>query len=234
MNPANFNRLPKRRLVDQVIEHLQERISLGELPPGERLPTEDQLTAQLGVSRTTLREAVGVLAHAGLLDVRQGDGTYVRRSPAPGEPLHHRLRRAAALEVYEVRRVLELETARLAAERRTEADVAAMRAHLAERDAARARGDTAAFVDADVALHVSIATASRNAVLADLYRAFAAVLRDTIADVVRDPAVHESTAALHHALVDAIARGDAGAAVDATSHLLGTDARLLRGAMGEP
>ncbi|SRR5579862_3421053 len=210
----------RRRLVDQVIEELQQRISLGALAPGERLPTEDQLTAQLGVSRTTLREAVGVLTHAGLIDVRQGDGSYVRAVPVTAEPFDRRLRRAAAAEVYEVRRALELETARLAAARRTTEDLVQMRAYLAARDAARARRDVGAFADADVALHLAIARASRNAVLADLFAAFAAVLRETIVDVARDPTLREDTTALHHQLVDAIARRDADAAVEATQHIL--------------
>lgn len=213
----------RKRLVDRVIEELQQRISLGALAPGERLPTEDQLTSQLGVSRTTLREAVGVLTHAGLIDVRQGDGSYVRSMPAREEPLDRRLRRAAAREVYEVRRVLELETARLAATRRTGEDLVALREHLAARDAARERGDIEAFVDADVALHMSIARAGKNSVLADLFRAFATVLRETLADVARDPALVADTAPLHRELVEAIARRDDAAAVEATRQLLEAD-----------
>ena len=213
----------RQRLVDRVIEELQQRISLGALAPGERLPTEDQLTAQLGVSRTTLREAVGVLTHAGLIDVRQGDGSYVKAAPTRDEPLGHRLRRAAASEVYEVRRVLELETARLAAVRRTGDDLDRMRESLAARDAARERRDIEAFVDADVALHVAIARASKNAVLADLFQAFATVLRETIADIARDPALVADTAPLHHELVEAIARRDVKAAIEATRHLLEAD-----------
>jgi DNA-binding FadR family transcriptional regulator len=213
----------RKRLVDRVIEELQQRISLGALAPGERLPTEDQLTSQLGVSRTTLREAVGVLTHAGLIDVRQGDGSYVRSAPSRDEPLDRRLRRGAAREVYEVRRVLELETARLAATRRTGEDLQRLRGHLAARDAARMSGDLDAFVDADVALHIAIARAGKNAVLADLFRTFATVLRETLADIARDPALAADTAPLHHELVEAIARRDAAAAVEATRQLLEAD-----------
>lgn len=225
------SRISRRRLVDQVIEQIQEWISLGQLAPGDRLPVEDALTVTLGVSRTTLREGISVLARAGVLDVRQGDGTYVREPAPVGEPLDRRLRRAAALDVYDVRRILELETARLAAARRTQQDVRAMRSYLAARDAARATGALDAFVDADVALHLAIARASRNPVLADLFGAFAAVLRDTIAHVMRDPVSQEDTTALHHALVDAIAEGDAEAAVAATNQLLDADARALRRAV---
>jgi len=222
------SRISRRRLVDGVIEEIQEWISLGQLSPGDRLPVEDALTEKLGVSRTTLREGVSVLARAGVLDVRQGDGTYVRARVPEGEPLDRRLRRAAALEVYEVRRVIELETARLAAERRTERDIRAMRRHLAARDAARAAGPLEAFVDADVGLHMAIAHASHNAVLADLFATFTTVLRETIADVMRDPVSQEDTTALHGALVQAIADGNVTAAIDATTQLLEADARPLR------
>ncbi len=232
MRPSS--RISRRRLVDQVIEQIQEWISLGQVAPGDRLPVEDALTTTLGVSRTTLREAVSVLARAGVLDVRQGDGTYVREPAPVGEPLDRRLRRAATLDVWEVRRTLEIETARLAAERRTDADVRAMRRHLAARDDARAAGALDALVEADVALHVAVARASRNAVLADLFRSFATVLSDTIANVLRDPVSQEDTTAFHHELVSAIAARDGAAAMEATNRLLEADARSLRAASPQP
>ncbi len=160
----------------------------------------------------------------------KGSGTYVGVPVPSGEPLDRRLRRAAALDVYEARRVIELETARLAAERRTERDLRVMRPHLAARDAARATGALVAFVDADVALHLAIARATGNPVLADLFGSFAAVLRGTIADVMRDPVSREDTSAIHGALVQAIADRNAAAAVEATRQLLDADARAMRAA----
>ena len=227
MTTGTGSRIKKRQLVHQVIDELQEQISLGHLVPGERLPTEGELTVQLGVSRTTIRESVRVLAHVGLLDVRQGDGTYVRATTPVAEPLDQRLRRSAALEVYEVRRVLELETARLAAQRRTEEDLAVLRRHLAAREKAGEDGDLEALVEADVALHLAVAAAGKNGVLVDLFRTFTGVLRATIADLTRDPALGD-TSELHRMLVNAIAEGDAAAAVDATTRLLEADARGLR------
>jgi GntR family transcriptional repressor for pyruvate dehydrogenase complex len=79
-----------------------------------------------------------------------------------------------------------------------------------------------------VALHLAIARATHNPVLADLFASFAAVLRGTIADVMRDPVSREDTSATHGALVQAIADGDAPAAVEATRQLLEADARALR------
>jgi len=65
-------------LVDQVIDQLRQAIADGEWPVGQRIPAEPELVAALGVGRNTVREAVRALSHAGLLEVRQGDGTFVR------------------------------------------------------------------------------------------------------------------------------------------------------------
>ncbi len=227
----NARPVRRRRLVDAVIEEIEQDIALGHLGPGDRLPTEVELTERLGVSRTTVREAVGALAHAGLLDVRQGDGTYVLGAGASGESLERRLRRAAGLEVYEVRRALELEAARLAAGRRTASDLQTLRAALVRRDEAQRTGDLDGLVGADLAFHTAIAAATRNAVLADLYRAFAAVLRDVLVTVVVDPATTDDTGALHHALAGAIERSDGAEAVRLAEHLLDIDARRLASAL---
>ena len=223
-----FSAVPRKQLVDHVIEQLQQQLSLGELQPGAKLPPEPELMAQLGVGRSTLREAVRVLAHAGLLDVRQGDGTYVRAAPA-GEPLDRRLRRAHVLEVYEVRHALEIEAARLAAERRDDADLAALRRSLDRRAAAVAAGDQAAFLDADLDFHTRVAIATKNGVLADLYRIFARANREAWRDIITDPAPRADTAALHTQLYQAIARRDPREAMRVTAeHIDGTTEHLRR------
>lgn len=221
----------KRSLVDSVIDRLQRQISLGILPAGSRLPTEPELANALGVSRTPIREAVAVLAHAGLLQVRQGDGTYVTGVLPGRESLDQRLRRATALDVYEVRRPLEMEAARLAAERRTDAEVGRMRELLMERDRLRAAGEVVQAVDTDVEFHRAVALASRNAVLADVYHAFSAALRETLVHIAGDSAVNIDTTDLHYRLVDAIARRDADGAALVAAQLIETDATGLRNAL---
>jgi DNA-binding FadR family transcriptional regulator len=227
----SLNRPSRRSLVDLVIARIQQQISLGVLVPGKRIPTETELGDTLGVSRTTIREAVVVLAHMGLLEVRQGDGTYVIASAPGRESLDQRLRRAAALEVYEVRRPLEIETARLAAARRTAADVRRLRELLAERDELRAAGKSDQAVDVDVEFHRTIAVASKNAVLADLYNAFSVALRKTLVHVAHDSVADVDTTDLHYALVDAIARGDEEGAGATAAQLIETDAESLRSAL---
>lgn len=228
-----FSAVPREQLVDQVIRQLQQRLSLGEPAPGAKLPPEPELMAQLGVGRSTLREAVRVLAHAGLLEVRQGDGTYVRAGSEIA-PLERRLRRAAVLEVYEVRHALEIEAARLAAERRDDGDLDALRDSLVRRRTADAEHDTAAFLDADLAFHTAVAAAGKNGVLADLYRAFAAANRNAWHDIVTDPAPRAGTAALHQRLYEAIERRDARAAMAVTAEHIDGVAEHLRHLLAAP
>lgn len=224
----SFTAVPRRQLVASVIQQLQERISLGEIHPGSKLPPEPELMAQFGVGRSTLREAVRVLAHAGLLEVRQGDGTYVRAASEAAEPLDRRLRRAAIAEVYEVRRALELETARLAAARRDQSDLARLRECLDRRCQAQAAGDPEAYIEADLAFHAAIAAAGKNSVLTDLYRTFSQSLRDALTNLVADPELHRDTASLHEAILTAIEQGDPNAAVRRTGEHLDATAGLLR------
>ncbi|MGP3919078.1 FadR/GntR family transcriptional regulator [Nonomuraea sp. 10N515B] len=201
-------------LVEQATQHLRDQIANGEWPVGTRLPGEVALAKTLGVGRSTVREALRALAGAGLVQARQGSGVFVIATE-PAEDWPARLRRAAITHVYEVRMMVETQAARLAAERRTDQDVAAMRAALETR-AAAAAGDDAAFVDADIALHAAVVAAAGNPVLTDLFAEFAPVLRERLIDMVqllglrdrdRNPG-HDS----HAELVAAVRRGDGAAA----------------------
>lgn len=212
MNNISFKTVQQRKLADQVTQQLQEKISLGELKPGEKIPTEPELMSLFGVGRSTIREAVRVLVKAGLLEVRQGDGTYVMNRTPSLEPLEHRLRRAAILEVYEARRILELEMAKLAAQRRSDDDLARMRESLNKRREARRLDDMWAYVDSDLAFHLAIAAASKNSVLTDLYGSFSNVLRDALYKLVTDRELYQNQIAIHEQLLEAIERKDAKAA----------------------
>ncbi|MCY9662580.1 FadR/GntR family transcriptional regulator [Paenibacillus chondroitinus] len=172
----SFQPLNRPKLVDDVVNQLQKKISEGEIKPGDKIPTEPELMQQFAVGRSTIREAVRVLVHAGLLEKKQGFGTFLKAQSAMQEPLDHRLRRAQILEVYEVRRMLELEISRLAAERRDENDLEQMRSALDQRYEALEKGDTDTYLREDVKFHLSIAVASKNSVVIDLYRSFTSAL----------------------------------------------------------
>lgn len=199
-------------LVDQVIGQLRAQIAAGEWAVGQRIPTEPELVALLGVGRNTVREGVRALAHAGLLEIRQGAGTFVRGASELSGAVRRRVAERDVREALEVRRGLEVEAVRQAAVRRTEADLAQIREALARREAAWSGGDAPGFVDADVRLHQSIVAAAHNGLLHELYLDLGDALRRALTSDVGDVLCQEKYVD-HRPLVDAIATRDADTAV---------------------
>ncbi|MGW6229693.1 FadR/GntR family transcriptional regulator, partial [Cellulosimicrobium cellulans] len=109
--------VPPRKVSELVVERLSERIARGEWPVGSRIPPEPELVAELGVGRNTVREAVRALEHAGVLEPRRGDGTYVRAADGLDAALARRARTTDAFDVLDVRGILERGAARAAAGR---------------------------------------------------------------------------------------------------------------------
>lgn len=208
-------------LVEQVIDQLRASVAGGEWPVGGRIPNETVLVESLGVGRNTLREAVRALAHAGILEVRQGDGTYVRATSEVSGALR-RLCGAELRDVLQVRRGLEVEGARLAAAHRTDADVSELRALLARRDECLATGDTDEFARADTDFHLAVVRSSHNAMLTELYRGLVEAITASVA------ATHETPVEIvdHGVLLDHIAAGDVDAAARTAGDLLD---RILAG-----
>lgn len=195
----------RRGLIDQVIATLRAEIGAGRWQVGTRIPTEPELTELTGTGRNTVREAVQGLVHAGLLERRQGSGTYVVADSELAVAVGRRISGARHRDVLEVRRTLEVGAARLAATRRTARDARRLEELLAARAAARESGDVDTTAAADLALHRGIALASHNPVLTELYDH----LLDAIAETVRVnvaapalPGVDEDHAALVGAIVD--------------------------------
>src|ERR1700761_2775609 len=125
--------LARHSLADAVVGRLQQQLSLGVYQPGDKLPSEPELMAQFGVGRSTIREAVRILANTGLVTVRQGSGTLVEAQRGIAEPLPQRLRRADASDLDEVRQLLEMKIAEKAALHRAKKDITKMRMLLAKR-----------------------------------------------------------------------------------------------------
>ncbi|WP_283137283.1 FadR/GntR family transcriptional regulator [Rhizohabitans arisaemae] len=199
-------------LVDQVIAQLRAEISSGEWPVGSRIPTEPELAATLGVGRNTVREGVRALAHAGLLEIRQGSGTFVRAGNEFAGAVHRRVAASEVREAFEVRRALEVEAARQAARRRTEEDLVGIKAALAGRESAWTGGDVNSFVEADARLHQLIVAAAHNSLLSDLYSDIGDAVRATLRHGVGDVLCEERYVD-HSRLVAAIADSDAETAM---------------------
>ncbi|MEU1854294.1 FCD domain-containing protein [Streptomyces sp. NPDC019990] len=206
----------RKNLVDEVIEQIEGLITSGEWPLEYRIPSEPELVERLGVGRNTVREAVRALVHTGMLQTRQGDGTYVRSRSGVGAALARVVQHREVLEVYEVRASLERDAARMAAVRATADDLALLREALAARDRAQSTRPEQheAFVEADLRFHRQVVAASRNSALIDLYGHLTDGLRETLRAVV-DSALPDAVrhqAPEHAAIVAAIEAGDAEAA----------------------
>ncbi|TGD90528.1 FadR family transcriptional regulator [Mycolicibacterium sp. CH28] len=206
-------------LAAQAAELLLARIRAGEWPLGHRLPGETTLAAQLGVGRSTLREAIRELAGKGVLESRQGAGVFVT-AVEPAEDWDTILRRATIAAVIEARIAIEAEAAALAATRRTPADLRAIRRTLAARGVLGT--SVPDHVDADAAFHRAVVVAAHNDVLTQLFDAFLPRLRLAMIDMLKISPVpsEEADHAAHQQLADAIAARDAAAAAAASrSHL---------------
>lgn len=195
--------------VDEVIEHLQTALEQGRWAVGERLPVEAELAATFDVSRNTVREAVRVLCHTGVLETRQGAGTFVRALRGAGDTLRA-VERARLRDQLEVRQTLEADAARLAAMRRSDDDLRTMHEALQARE--DAGDDVAARIRHDERFHLAVVDAAHNPALTTLYLYFAHSVIDTIEQTERSRHLPEPSHAEHAALLDAVDRGDVDAA----------------------
>jgi DNA-binding FadR family transcriptional regulator len=204
-------------LVDQVIDQMRGAIAGGEWPVGRRIPPEPELVNALGVGRNTVREAVRALSHAGLLEVRQGDGTFVRATSELSGAVR-RLCGSELREVLQVRRTLEVEGARLAATERTDEELTRLEALLGERDAALAAKDWDRLVERDAAFHLLLVRCSHNNLLYQLYQGLTEAVRASITATVETD--HEDDHVSHTGLLDAVRdRDPARAAAEAGGFL---------------
>jgi DNA-binding FadR family transcriptional regulator len=192
-------------LAEQAAEELLRRIGSGEWPIGHKLPGETTLAAQLGVGRSTIREAVRELAGRRVLESRQGAGVFVIAQQA-SEDWDQVLRRADITDVLEGRLAIETEAARLAASRRTPADLKTFRYTLADREKAAGKLPDDWYVEADLAFHRAVITAAHNAVLTELFDTFVPRIRRAMLDMLKldQDHRHRHDQAAHQAIADAI------------------------------
>ncbi|GAA1401303.1 FadR/GntR family transcriptional regulator [Oerskovia paurometabola] len=214
-----LRRLP---LADQAAELMLDRVRTGTWPLDHRLPGEQALAAELGVGRSTVREAIRQLAGKGVLESRQGSGVYVVRAEA-SEDWEEVLRRGEVVDVLEVRGALETEAARLAATRRTPADLRALATALAGRGEVPATASAQEYVDADLVFHRAVVDAAHNAVLTDLFATFVPRLRRAMVDMIELDGAgerHRHDQDAHEAILDAVRDRDADrAAASSRRHL---------------
>jgi GntR family transcriptional regulator, transcriptional repressor for pyruvate dehydrogenase complex len=219
-------------LADTLALRLKDEIVSGRLRPGEKLATEQQISETYGVSRPTVREAIGRLKHDGLVTTRQGAGAFVAD---PSAVSVFRLDIADFSDREEIRNIVELLMAieatatEHAAVRRTEEELTAIEAQLNSMQAAVDRGEPG--VDEDVAFHRAIVEATGNPFFLDLSdfldRRVRNFIRTARTNTARIEGLTQAVQAEHQAIFEAIVRKDAAAARSAAeNHLRNAAARL--------
>jgi GntR family transcriptional repressor for pyruvate dehydrogenase complex len=210
------------RLRDRAAERLLEMILSGGLAAGERLPPERELVERLGVSRTVVREALNLLEARGVVSIEHGRGAVVSggNPGAVREALSAllRVRSRSLLELQEIRRILEVEVAGLAAERAGPEEVRAMREQL---ERMRAQIDAPeGYVDADVEFHAQLARATGNGVLLTMLEPVVELLRDSRKVSASLPGAALRALEEHERILRCVERGDArGAREEMRAHL---------------
>jgi GntR family transcriptional repressor for pyruvate dehydrogenase complex len=216
------------RLVDGLVDYCEE----SGLKVGDRLPAERDLAQGLGVSRASLRQAIVALEVQGVLEVRRGDGTFLRRPVRSGEPLSAILARQQRLPfVLEARSALEVKIVELAAQRRTREDLDAMAKAiaLAERELGSHPDDPAPLEPGQL-FHQAIVRAARNPVLTALMDEMREAIEETSREALSQPNRWPRLIDEHQEIADHIRAKDSAAAVKAMrSHLDDiADVRLLK------
>ena len=213
---AAFSPVRTRRTFEEAVEQIAERIALGELGPGDQLPSERTLAQQMEISRPTVREALKVLADSSVIEVRPGSGggAFVTSEFVPREVLRRAAVRIGEVAgVLEARRLLEPRVAQLAALHGREADYTAMQRTI-DRQAAIAHAperflaNEDRFLALDVQFHLGIARATGNATIVGLMRS---LLRQL--EIARDMALHvpvvvERSIEIHTETIASIRSGD--------------------------
>lgn len=225
--PAVYRPVSTRRLHESVVRQIVAQIMSGRLVPGDSLPSELMLAQQFGVSRTVIREAMRILGGKGLIEVKQGSGMQVQ-SPEHWNHLDPlllleqlRLGRDETLlnNLLELRRIIEVEVAALAANRRTDEDLRALH-ELVEKMRA-VLDDPKAYTRLDIAFHDAILLAARNRLLMQSLRPASQALSVGRLISSQQPGGPAASERGHEEILAAIEAGDAEQARSAMSrHIL--------------
>jgi GntR family transcriptional regulator, transcriptional repressor for pyruvate dehydrogenase complex len=227
----NVTPIRREPLAAEVARRLVDYLLSGGVEPGGRMPSERQLAEAFGVGRSAVREAIAALTLIGLVEVRHGDGTYLKRPDSPLLPQVVEwgllLGEQRTIDLVEARQLIEIDIAGLAARRRTDDDLDDLERILARMEQeSRDGAQAAAFVDADVEFHLRLAEAARNSALRDVLSSIQALLRAWIGRVIAE-GYRDISFAEHVPIFEAVRARDARAAEDAMdAHMRSAAGRL--------
>jgi GntR family transcriptional regulator, transcriptional repressor for pyruvate dehydrogenase complex len=224
--PTPLPRVSKTSLVNEVIGVLRKMLGEAAWRPGAKLPSEQELARQLGVGRSTVREALRVLGHLGMVEARSGLGTYVVDRGVLEGRLDNVQSPEALHELYEFRRIIEVPAARLAAERRSAGQMSAIAVAWRECERAVEADSADEFARLDYQFHLSIVQASQNRLLIQAYNGLEAAFASHVNHVLALGPLR-SMLHFHDDVIGAIERRDAEAAERAVNeNFMEIDVRL--------
>lgn len=208
-----FNEVEKSTRSERIIHQVKDLILEGKLLPGQRLPSERALAEQLSVGRSSVREATRAMVALGIVEIRAGDGAYIRadfpRSTMESVEWSSLLLNGHSSDLVEARMAVECNTAKLAAARATPEARARLRA-LAQSLVATEELDE--FIALDIAFHLALAEASQNAVLRGILGGIQQLMRSSMLRVLQSAELRRTSVQQHLALCDAVERGDSAQA----------------------
>lgn len=218
------------RIYEEIVRQVKQLIAEGRFKSGDRLPPERELAEKFVVSRTSVREALRALESLGLIEIRPGEGTFVREVSIDAliGPLALVMtsQRAAIGELFEARRVLEPAIAALAANRATPEEVQEMERILEDQAREIAAGRTGLAQDA--AFHAALGTAAHNRAITRLVHAIMDLLGQSREESINTPGRAARSHQDHRRIVQAVAQRDSGAARQAMlDHLVAVEALVL-------
>lgn len=219
-----LGRMTRSKLYEQVLERIRAHAAEKSLSAGDRLPSERELAARLGVSRTSVKQALVVLEAQGLIDIRHGGGAYLttgqldaaqvgttQAEDAQVEELVERRHRLP--EVFEAREALETKLAELAAQRRTKTDLETIEDALAYMNAEIKRGEPG--IEGDRRFHEAVTAAAKSELLAEFMNSIATQIAESRNESLRQPGRPSRSLTQHHKIAEAIRMSDPKAAAAA-------------------
>jgi DNA-binding FadR family transcriptional regulator len=215
------NPIKRSGICDEVANQLQKQIAAGKFKKGDKLPSEPELMQQFGVGRSSVREAIRILATSGLLRVQQGLGTFVAMENGTPMPWYKRLESSSSNDLNEVRQLLELKIAEKAAINRNQKDITILTRLLKKRLEAAEKNLPDECIDFDIQFHIAIADAAKNEILADLYKNIATQIKKSFRQAYTNTEMFMLKHTLHHDLLQSIIDKDPQKAWECVAQITG-------------
>lgn len=235
---SRLDKIEYRKIHEQIADRLKERIMAGELQPGGRLPSSKELCESYGVGMSTVREALSALKAMGLVESRQGEGSFVRKIELADVEMPELsgllMDRETILELLEARKALEVSNAAIAAEKRSEDDLRCFEELLETME--RHLGNETEGERADMAFHLALARATHNSIITRMLETVSAQMEMAIRETRRlqmyaSKSVSEQLWREHRDIYEAIAAQDPQRAMEAMRQHLFHVERVLVSAL---